>query len=326
MPKSPSSPKSAAAHPSRKWAWLASGLLPYPLLLCPLLLALGCTPSKTDTSVSAPPCDGSGLTAGDHARTQVVDGLERTWSIHLPPGADSTSALPVVLNLHPFVLGGNEVFHELWRTESGLEALADMEGFIVVHPEGTGDPAAWNAGQACCGDASADEVDDVGFLLHLIESVSQETCVDERRVYATGMSNGGYLSHRLACENPDRVAAIAPVVGSLSEELVCADGRAVPVLQISGSEDNLTSRQASVDHWVDANECTGQAQVTENGAATCTTATDCRDGVSVTHCVISEGGHCWFSDHQAQVAPGCDPVDFVSEQEAWDFFSQWALP
>lgn len=291
-----------------------------------LLTLFACSSGEGDSAQLAPPCDGSGLAPGDHQRVEQVDGLERTWTVHVPPTADGRTPTPLVLNLHPFVLGGNDAFHQLWRNESGLEALGDTEGFIVVHPEGTGTPAAWNAGEACCGQASEDGVDDVAFMLHLIDTVAQEACVDDRRVYATGMSNGGYLSHRLACEHPDRVAAIAPVVGSLSQELVCEDGRAVPALQISGSEDNLASRQAAVDHWVQANHCDETPQEVTRGAATCSAYSGCDDGVETTHCVIEGGGHCWFSDRDDQVSPGCDGVDFVSEREAWGFFSRWSLP
>lgn len=283
----------------------------------------GAAPVDDDATA---PCDGSGLAPGDHVRTATIDGLERTWAIHVPPGSDGRTPLALVFNLHPFVLGGDEVLHNIWQNESGMEPLADAEGFVVVHPEGTGAPAAWNAGDACCGDASADDVDDVGFVVGLIDSVSAETCVDPRRVYSTGMSNGGYLSHRLACEHPDRFAAIAPTVGSFSEELACDDRRAVPVLQVSGSEDSLASREASVERWIELDGCDPTPAVSEaRGDATCRTWRGCDDGAEVEHCVVEGGGHCWFSD-RSQISPGCGPVDFVTERAAWDFFQRWTLP
>jgi polyhydroxybutyrate depolymerase len=274
-------------------------------------------------------CAGPVLAPGDYTRTQVFDGIERTWTVHVPPLADASTRLPLVVNLHPFVLGGNATFHRIWRLESGLEALADVEGFVVVQPDGTGKPAAWNAGEACCGDASEQQVDDVGFVLALIEWVSAEACIDARRVYATGMSNGGYLSHRLACEAPDRVAAIAPVVGGFSAELLgVAGARAVPVLQISGSLDNLPNRVEAVARWVASNECNPAPEVTyAKGTATCETWTGCRDGVEVTHCIVDGGGHCWFSDHPFQYTPDCDATeDLVSEHVVWQFLSRWQLP
>ena len=281
----------------------------------------------SDDGSAVAPCDGSGLGPGDYTRTETIDGLERSWSIHVPPGVDSVTPRPLVFNLHPFVLGGNDIFHEIWRNESGVEPLSDTEGFLVVQPEGTGGPAAWNAGEECCGEPSANGVDDVGFILGLIDRVSAEACVDSRRVYSTGMSNGGYLSHRLACEHPDRIAAIAPVVGSLSAELVCTEGRAVPVLIVSGSEDNLESREASATRWVEMNGCDPTPAVTEGQGpgAICRTWSGCDDGVDVTHCVVQDAGHCWFSD-RTQITPGCGPVDFVSERVAWDFMSRWTLP
>lgn len=303
-------------------------MLPSRLLGLTLLAACAtpATDAPADTDVAVAPCDGSGLAPGDHVRVETIDGLERTWAIHVPPTADGVTPLPLVFNLHPFVLGGNEVFHNIWQNESGVEALADEEGFIVVHPEGTGAPAAWNAGDACCGQASDDEVDDVGFVVGLIDRVSAEACVDTKRVYSTGMSNGGYLSHRLACEHPERFAAIAPNVGSFSDELVCAVGRAVPVLQTSGSEDSLESREAAAQRWVEMNACDPEPAVTEaRGDAECRTWRGCDDDAEVTHCVVQDGGHCWFSDRD-QISPGCAPVDFVTERAAWDFFTRWALP
>jgi len=236
--------------------------------------------------------------------------------------------LPLVLNLHPFVLGGAELFHNIWRSESGLTVKAEEAGFIVVQPDGTGAPAGWNAGEACCGEASENDVDDVGFIRHIVDLVAEQACIDPKRVYSTGMSNGAYLSHRLGCEAPDLVAAIAPVVGSFSSELSCIQDRPVPVLQISGSEDSLESRSAAVDRWVELNECTGEAVETySQGTATCETWQSCNEGVEVTHCIVEGGGHCWFSDIDPQASPGCTASDdLVSQDVAWEFMSRWSLP
>ena len=152
------------------------------------------------------------------------------------------------------------------------------------------------------------------------------------------MSNGGYLSHRLACEAPGFIAAIAPVVGSFSEELVCTTVRGIPVLQVSGAEDSLPGRTASVDRWKSLNHCTGEGVETEIGEATCTTwSAGCTDDVEVTHCILPERGHCWFSDLERQLTPGCPPTEevmnndgerrvFNSQDVTWDFLSRWTLP
>ncbi len=166
-----------------------------------LLTLLACGDSTTETAL--PGCPSGLLEPGSYARSLGWEGVDRWYEVMVPTAATAGAPVPVVLNLHPFVLGGNDLFHDIWRRESGLVDVGEAQGFIVVQPDGTGDIAAWNAGEDCCGDASANGVDDVGFLREIVRLVAEEACVDEDRVYSTGMSNGGYMSHRLACEAPD---------------------------------------------------------------------------------------------------------------------------
>lgn len=294
------------------------------------LVAIGCATgtSSGGSGDDAPDCDAASG-PGTYARTVTHDGVDRPFTVHVPAGATGREALPLILNLHPFTLGGSDVMHRIWERESGFEPLADETGgFVVLHPEGTGSPTAWNAGEACCGEARDKDVDDVGFLRAAVADAAEVACIDTTRVYATGMSNGGYLSHRLACEAPDFVAAIAPVVGHLSPELDCDASRGVPVLQITGSEDNLELRAASVAHWVAQNECAAEPTSTETtGSATCETWSGCKDDVEVVHCVMDGGGHCWFSDIDPQMSPGCFPTtDLISQRKAWSFLSRWSTP
>lgn len=262
---------------------------------------------------------------GTHELTFMYDGLLRNYDVHIPAGYDDTKPAPLLLNLHPLVLGGD--LHGIWTHTSQQNVKSEEAGFIVLQPDGTGDPASWNGGQQCCDPAHTDGIDDVGFIDALVQHTSLQVCIDERRVVSTGMSNGGYLSHRIACEHPERLAAIAPVVGSLSTELLCADGRGVPVLQISGSNDSLASRQQSVDTWVAVNQCTTSTTVSVNGALTCTTHDECKDGVEVTHCVVADAGHCAFTDANPVFVPGCViEEDIVAQDLIWDFFQRWRLP
>jgi polyhydroxybutyrate depolymerase len=162
----------------------------------------------------------------------------------------------------------------------------------------------------------------------LADEVATMACIDPKRIYSMGMSNGAYLSHRLACEQSSFVAAIGPVVGSLSVELECTLDRAVPVIQISGSEDSLPAREASFETWRDLNGCTDEAEETYAvGDATCVTHDECDDGVEITHCVMWGGGHCFFSDIEGQWTPGCTPTtDLISPDVLWDFLQRWSLP
>jgi polyhydroxybutyrate depolymerase len=254
-------------------------------------------------------------------------GMERTYDLMIPSGYVSTEPMPLLLNLHPFTLGGPWL-HEFWARVSNFNSKGDREGFLVVQPDGTGTPVSWNGGDECCSPPGTD-IDDVDFIAAVIDAVQNQICVDERRVVATGMSNGAYLAYRIACEVPDMLAAIAPVVGSLSTELTCSDGRAVPVLQLSGSEDSLDRRERSVARFLEINGCNDTTEMTyRQGDVTCTTHTACEEEVEVTHCIVEGGGHCFFGDSDFLLSlVGCEVRDdIVSQDLIWEFLSRWRLP
>jgi len=169
--------------------------------------------------------------AGDFELAVEHDGRTRTALVHVPEQAGGARPLPVVLNFHGG--GGNARDH---REYVGMDALADREGFIVVYPNGTGwfeeQFLTWNAG-LCCGYAVTEKVDDVGFVRALLDALGTWAPVDPARVYATGLANGAMLSYRLAAQASDRIAAIAPVGGSmvLPERRV---GDARPSLEVPG--------------------------------------------------------------------------------------------
>jgi len=302
--------------------------LPRALLVALTLFASPAVAGVHEPTPSAG-CDAGGLGAGLHTFEFTHDGILRTYDVYQPESYDDSVAAPMMLNLHSLVTGGTAI--GIFRLFSQQTARSESGGYIVVEPSGTGmnpdDPVSWNAGEACCNPPERDHVDDVGFVAEVIDRVFAQLCIDERKVYASGMSNGGYLSHRLACELPRRIAAIAPVSGSFSQELVCVDGRAMPVVQISGELDNLASRQASVDRWLGTNEC-GDATTEEvDRDMTCTTHTDCRDGVEVMHCVVDDGNHCFFSNAEHVILEECPLRDGPLAQDViWDFVSDYALP
>jgi polyhydroxybutyrate depolymerase len=260
-------------------------------------------------------------------------GMERTFAVHVPAIHDNSVPSPVLMNFHSLLLGG-PTLRRFFSTMSNQTVKSEEAGFIVIEADGTPHDSrlgpgvySWNAGEACCNPPEAMDVDDVGYVVSVLEEVFATLCVDRRRIYASGMSNGGYMSHRLACEIPEYFAAIAPVVGSFSPELTCANDGGVPVLQISGSLDNLASRQASVDRWVTLNECGPETTVTVENDTTCTTHTNCRDGVLVRHCVVDQGEHCFFTDAELSFMVRCParPAGPLAHDMIWDFASEWAL-
>ena len=124
----------------------------------------------------------------------------------------------------------------------GLNEKADQEGFIAVYPNGTGrlEPMlTWNGGN-CCGYAQWNNVDDVGFTRALLDDLAKVVNVDAKRVFATGISNGGIMCYRLASELSDRIAAIAPVSGTMGT-LTCNPKRPVSVIHFHGTEDRFSA-------------------------------------------------------------------------------------
>jgi len=262
------------------------------------------------------------------------DGDMRSYELYVPPGYDGTTPLPVVLNFHGFTSSG-----PLQQEGTKMDELAEREGFIVAYPNGLDN--SWNAG-VCCGRSAETNVDDVGFTRAVIDDLGARGCIDTARVYATGMSNGGFLSHRLACEAADVIAAAAPVAAVLGiDESACNPSRPIPILQLNGTADPLVSyegggladspsAQDSIDGWIARDGCSGEPQITyENGAATCETASDCDGEVSVTLCSIEGAGHCW----PGQPCPerlgslvGEPTFDIDANEVMWELFSTAKLP
>jgi polyhydroxybutyrate depolymerase len=158
-----------------------------------------------------------------------IDALERRYLLHLPPGWTQQSKAPVILMLHG---KGGTPEHTGARA---LDEYGDQKGFIVVYPAGIN--RSWNDGRPMRGRT----YDDVGFLAALIDELVQKYNADAKRVYVTGMSNGGFMSFALACRIPQKIAAIAPVAGSMGVDTIenCRPNKTVSVMMINGTNDPL---------------------------------------------------------------------------------------
>jgi polyhydroxybutyrate depolymerase len=160
----------------------------------------------------------------------------------VPVGADPAGA-PLLLILHGYSSNGAEAARWL-----PVDDAAGRRGVVWAYPEGSRNDRGdrfWNATDACCGFGS--DVDDVAFLSELIDEIAARTRIDPARVYVAGHSNGGFMSHRMACDRADKVTAIASISGvTFADPARCAPSAPVAVLQVHGEDDNTISFEGGV--------------------------------------------------------------------------------
>jgi polyhydroxybutyrate depolymerase len=292
----------------------------------------GVSGDGSGSAIAVPQCSGKPILPHDLTWTIESGGLPRVANVHIPEGYDPTVGTPLVLNIHGFT---SDAVEEALLTN--MTPKADAENFVVVYPYGTGVPGelSWNAG-ACCGTAAATNVNDIGFVSDLIDYAEQQLCIDPSRVFATGMSNGGFLSHTIGCELADRVAAIAPVAG-VDGMPTCTPSRPVPVMHFHGTADPLVpwngdallgfiSVPDSIAGWAQRDGCTGSpVQTYANGNSTCATYQQCAGGADVTLCTIAGGGHTWPGGLPVPVL-GMTTTDISATDAMWTFFQAHPLP
>jgi len=302
-------------------------------LLASALLVLTATACRDDgdsptkrpatTSSTAP------IPRGQHLDVLVaVDGVERRAVVYLPESAEEP--VPVVVVLH-----GGLGTPEGALTQGEWEATADAEGFGVLAPEGI--DKTWNAG-ICCGAAKAANRDDVAFILATLDEAAKRVDIDETKIYATGISNGGMMTYRLGCET-DRFAAIAPVA-AVDTVVESCDPHPISLLHLHGLADHnvpfdgstptkgvqvrnppdYTTGQASVNTFVQADACADTPDVRTEGAAQTSIWPGCVDGTAVELITIDDAGHSWPGGQQlnARLDPPSDALDATAV--IWAFF------
>jgi polyhydroxybutyrate depolymerase len=170
------------------------------------------------------------------SRTIAVGGVSRSYLLYIPRSLKRSGSAPAVFALH-----GSKGTAEKLVDYLALNPVADREGFIVVYPQGI--DKAWNDGRPAEARNRKDAKpgDDISFLNALFDALTGEGMIDQKRVYMTGLSNGGFMSVTMACEAPGRFAAIAPVIASAPNryETDCKPGGPFPVLMINGTKDRL---------------------------------------------------------------------------------------
>ncbi len=278
------------------------------------------------------------LKPGDHTRNLKVDGKNRSYLVHVPKKYDGKTPMPVVLALHGAAMNG-----PMMTAFCGLNEKADNAGFIVVYPSGgagMGIFLAWNAS----GRKGKDRADDVAYIRAVLDDLESVAKVDTKRVYAAGMSNGAMMCYLLAAELSDRIAAIAPVGGTMVVEKANPK-RPVPVIHFHGTDDKLVpfngpsesmhkyvrfkSVEDSIQTWVKIDGCDHKPEVVQlpdkaNDGTTIQRRTyrHGKEGAEVVLVVIKGGGHTW---------PGREPpVGFIGKSTKnisandllWEFFQK----
>jgi polyhydroxybutyrate depolymerase len=279
--------------------------------------------ASPDPNPDAPSASCAGRTTQPRDATWMVGG--RDVEVHVPASYDPTTATPIVINIHGLSSSGRdqaELTHMI--------AASDAHGFIAVHPDGTGSPRGWNGGD-CCNPASASNVDDSEFFTQLLDEVEARLCADPDRIYAIGMSNGGFMANRLGCELSSRLAAIGAVSGVLGIDS-CPQTRPVPVFHVHGTSDFVIpfggggvndniSVEDSIAGWVSRNHCTAAPVTTyDEGDASCVTYGGCDDNADVVLCTIDGGGHQWPSGESTGIFNGALSDDLDTTEAAWSFF------
>ncbi|MBI3769057.1 MAG: hypothetical protein HY271_11280 [Deltaproteobacteria bacterium] len=281
----------------------------------------------------------------DSTRTIEVDHRTRTYLVHVPPTYDGHTPLPVVLVLH----GGLSNAETTVRF-TALSDKADQAGFLAVYPSGTGRlPRAltWNGG-SCCGYAEREHVDDVAFVRALLDDLITHFTIDPKRVYATGISNGGIMGYRLAAELSDRIAAIASVSGPIGTEAI-HPSRPVSIMHFHGTADEFApfaggsgrkslssihfhSVAESIAAWVKADGCAEKPAVTALPAAPgddtrvrSETYAPCRDGAEVILYVVEGGGHTWPGREPRLGFLGTSTRSVSANNRMWEFFQRHPL-
>lgn len=270
----------------------------------------GCnTDSNTDPNSNwepQPQCN-STLPSGKTTRRINADGRNRDYILYVPRSYQGSSRVPLMVDLHPLFMTS-----EFQYNNSGTKQLADREGFIVVYPSGINN--SWNFGPCCTQSRS---VDDIGFVRTIVEEIKKEGCIDISRIYATGYSNGGGLSHYLACQASDMFAAVAPAAFDLVSEVTCTPSRPVSVYMARGQRDMIVpynggrsvpptpyrldpihflGAEGSFEEWSNINKCQGGPTNIGNN---CQAYRNCAEGTEVVLCTKPMGSHEGWDAEQA---------------------------
>ena len=248
--------------------------------------------------------------------TMNWDGYERLYLVHFPPEKKTDKALPVLFHIHG---GGGTAKTTPSLTFGRFNELADEEGFIMVYPEGI--DKNWNDGRVLEGEQTWEEdIDDVGFIVAIVDELKKNYSIDSNRIYTSGMSNGGFMSSRLICDRSDIFSGAAILTATLSSTYLpkCNPTEPVTVLIMNGTEDKLVpydggeikvfkkrrgeivSTDDYVNFWKNKNKCTTKRptitlpdRYDDGTIVSIDEYENCEPGSALVLYKIEGGGHTW---------------------------------
>ena len=270
-------------------------------------------------------------------QSTFFDGLSRDYILFVPDSYDENENTPIVFNLH----GGSSTAEEQLNYISDMRSLSDNEKFILVYPQASSDANGipiWNLGGV---NSKATDVDDVGYISHLVDRISEFYSVDRDRIYVTGFSNGGYLSFELACKLSSKIAAFASVAGHMFIDTYndCSPTHPTPFLSINGTEDNYDGIgeyylpvENSNNYWIEYNNTDLNPNVVDLEDINTSDGSTVKyyswkngsNGVEIDHYKVIGGEHTWpslNSNSDKEESNG----DIDSDRIIWEFLSRFDI-
>jgi len=272
-------------------------------------------------------------------------GYERQYLVHFPPKEQMNKALPILFNIHG---GGGTAKKTPSLTFGRFNDLADKDGFIVVYPEGI--DKNWNDGRILEGERAWEEnIDDVGFIIAIIDQLKKDYMIDSGKIFTTGMSNGGFMSSRLICDRSDVFKGAAIVTATLSTNYLpkCNPTNPVAVMIMNGTDDKIVpynggevevfkkvrgkiiSTDDYVDFWKNKNKCVDKLPTVtvpdihnDGTSVSIDTYSNCELESALVLYRIEGGGHTWPGGNQylGEWLIGKTSQEINACDEIWAFF------
>lgn len=265
--------------------------------------------------------------------TLTIFGRDRFFRVHLPLGYDNQKDYPLVLVFHGG-LGSPDNIEKM----TDFSSKADREGFIVVYPYGTGSfdkkLLTWNTWD-CCGYAQKKNINDVEFIKKLLAQVKTKYKINDKMIYATGLSNGGMMSYLLACELPEEFAAVAPVAATMFKDSECNSSEEISMIIFNSLDDKHIPYEGGVgeesivkadkmpvekvvDFWVNKFNCRLLKQTDGYDYQKINFGNS--DGIEIVFYRLLKGGHTWPGGEKIRFLADAPLKSISATDLIWNFF------